>query len=82
MEHWSYFNAWCLTKGLRPFDYPPWDLCDIIQFWLFEGLSDESADRLETNLIEPPPNISPEILAEDPIWSAEAEMEMFQKMMG
>lgn len=62
--------------------WAPWDLCDVIQFWLFENLSDDSAHQLETRLIEPPPDISPAILAEDPLWSADAEMAMFERMAG
>jgi hypothetical protein len=57
-------------------------LIDIIQFWLYENISDENADKLDQDLSEPPANVSPALLAEDPMWSAEAEMAMFNQLSG
>lgn len=43
-----------------------------------DGISEEGKKDLETFLIQPPPNAI--IEADDPLWSADAESEMFNKM--
>jgi hypothetical protein len=82
LDHWSFFNAWCLVQGMKPRELAPWDLTDVVEYWLFEGLSDDVAEDLEMKLYQPPATVSDAVLAEDPMWSADAEMDALLKMMG
>lgn len=52
----------------------------MVSFWLFDGASEDSAREMETLLTQPPPDAI--IEDDDPLWSADAENEMFTRMMG
>lgn len=67
-----------MERRLTPLALKPWDFLDLVSTWLMDGISEEGKKDLETFLIQPPPNAI--IEADDPLWSADAESEMFNKM--
>lgn len=71
------FNGWCLSQGIDWQSLHPADAADLVYYWLAKDRDEKELGKLDIELTIPPANVQPE--ADDPMWSAEAEMALFKK---
>lgn len=80
VTEWTNINGWALARGIRLLDLSTPDFLDVVTFWLFDGIAEDSARRLEDELLMPPTNAT--VDSDDPVWSADAEMAAFFGVKG
>jgi hypothetical protein len=56
------------------------DLCDLVYWWLTQEMDEKQKARVDVELSIPPAGTA--LPKDDPIWSADAEMQMFKKATG
>lgn len=74
-ERWPEFDGWAAARNVAPLDLPIDRYLNLVFFWL---TLDPQIDRgrLDAWLTETAPDV---VADDDPVWSAEAEMELFHK---
>lgn len=74
MEHWAFFNGWCVANGVKPLKLSMADFCDLVYYWASRHASEEEQAKLDETIGEPPEG---EEGAETPGWSREEQLAAF-----